>query len=72
MRRRFPTQLQRLAESEPSPLLKLTASRAVELWSLLSAAQVEAELRHDDRLSFRLSLIDAAISVAREDEPEPA
>jgi hypothetical protein len=67
-RRQFPTELQRLAEAEPSAI-QITAAKCVEVWALLSAAQAEAEARRDDRLSFRLSMIGAAISTAREDEP---
>jgi hypothetical protein len=60
-----------LAEAEPSAT-QLFARRAVELWSMIGIVKAEAAERRDDRLSFRLSMIDAALSVAREDEPEPA
>jgi hypothetical protein len=69
--KRFPTELQRLAEGEASAL-QITATKCLEVWALLSAAQAEAAERRDDRLSFRLSMIGAAISTAREDETEPA
>jgi hypothetical protein len=62
MRQPFSTDLLRLAHTEPSAI-QATAVKALELWALLGGAQAEADARRDDRLSFRLSLIDAALSL---------
>ena len=64
MRHPFSPQLLRLANDEPGAM-QVAAVKALELWALLSGAQAEADSRRDDRLSFRLSLIDAALSEDR-------
>jgi hypothetical protein len=56
--------LLRLANDEPGAM-QAAAVKALELWALLSGAQAEADSRRDDRLAFRLSLIDAALSEDR-------
>jgi hypothetical protein len=66
MRQPFSTELLRLAYAEPSAI-QATAVKALELWALLAGAQAEADARRDDRLSFRLSLIDAALSLPESD-----
>jgi hypothetical protein len=71
MRHPFSTQLLRLANDDPGAM-QAAAVKALELWALLSGAQAEADSRRDDRLSFRLSLIDAALSEDRGPPASPA
>jgi hypothetical protein len=66
MRQPFSTELLRLAHTEPSAL-QATAVKALELWALIGGAQAEADAQRDDGLSFRLSLIDAALSLPEND-----
>jgi hypothetical protein len=65
-RQPFSQELMRLAQAEPCPL-QVAAVKALELWALLAEAQAEADARRDDRLGFRLSLIDAALSLPESD-----
>jgi hypothetical protein len=67
--RHFSSELVRLAQSEPGPL-QMTAIKALELWALLRDAQAEADARRDDGLSFRLSLLDAALSLPESDRAD--
>lgn len=66
MRTPFSPQLFELAQAEPSPI-QVAALKALELWALLGSAQAEADARRDDQLSFRLTLIDAALSLPEAD-----
>jgi hypothetical protein len=66
MRDPFSTQLFRLANDKPGAM-QAAAVKAMELWALLAGAQAEADARRDDRLSFHLTLIDAALSLPDSD-----
>jgi len=66
MRDPFSPDLLHLAQAGPGAL-QVAAVKALELWALLASAQAEADARRDDRLSFRLSLIDAALSLPEGD-----
>jgi hypothetical protein len=64
MKHPFSSQLLRLAHDEPG-VAQTCAVKLMEAWALLAGAQAEADARRDDRLSFRLTLIDAALSEDR-------
>ena len=63
MRFPFSSRLLDLAQAETGGALQATAVKALELWAHLGAAQAEAASRRDDRLSFHLDLLDAALSL---------
>jgi hypothetical protein len=62
MREPFSPELLCLAHDRPGTL-QAAAVKALELWAMLGGAQAEADARRDERLSFRLSLIEAALSL---------
>jgi hypothetical protein len=68
MMRSFSPTLLSLAQTPPSAL-QLAAMKGLELWALIGSAQAEAAAQGDERLSFALSLIDAALSLPEPDPP---
>jgi hypothetical protein len=63
----FSKELLHLAQAEPSAS-QAFAVKALETWALLPAAQAEIDARHDDRLSFHLTLISSALSLPGTDD----
>jgi hypothetical protein len=63
----FSTRLLALAQAEPSAS-QAFAIKALEAWALLPGAQAEVDARHDDRLSFHLTLIGSCLSLPEHDE----
>jgi hypothetical protein len=63
----FSPTLLRAAQEPPGPL-QMCAVTAMQLWALLGAARAEAEMRRDDTLSFRLSMLESMLAMPdRED-----
>jgi hypothetical protein len=62
----FSKELLNLAQAEPSAT-QAFAVKLLEAWALLPTAQAEIDARHDDRLSFRISLIGSALSLPEDD-----
>jgi hypothetical protein len=61
----FSPELLNLAQAEPSAS-QAFAVKALEAWALLPGAQAEVDARHDDRLSFHLTLIGSALSMSKD------
>jgi hypothetical protein len=68
MRDPFSPTLLDLAHADPGSATQMVATKALELWALIPSAQAEVDARHDDRLSFRLDMINAALSIPGDDD----
>ena len=63
MRDPFSPTLLNLIQSQPGSATQAFATKMLEAWALLPSAQAEIDAEHNDRVSFRLDLINAALSV---------
>jgi hypothetical protein len=62
----FSARLLALAQAEPSAA-QAFAVKTLEAWAMLPMAMAEIDARHDDRLSFHLTLINSCLSLPEDD-----